>query len=591
MIILSINAYHGDASAAIVMDGRLVAAAEEERFSRIKHSAGFPQEAIKYCLKVAGLSIGDVDYIAIPRDPKARVWRKLYYGLKIPALFARRLVALRKSQHIKGALAGIFQIDQNRIKARLVNVEHHRAHIASSFFVSGYEEALLFSADGLGDFASTMWGVGEGNKIRILGEVCFPHSLGLYYTAITQYLGFPNYGDEYKVMGLAAYGQPQYKAEFKKIITESSKTGFKLRLDYFLHHRKLVDMNFEGGYPSLEPLFSDYLEKRLGQQRRKSEPLQERHKDIAASLQARLEEVIFSLLNGVYKRSKSHKGHIRHKLCLCGGVALNCVVNGKIFEHTPFEEVYIPPAAGDAGLAIGAAYYLWHQLLDRPRGFVMEHAYWGPQYNAEVISYELGLMSEELTKQGCKITRIGDWGELCCRVAQEIARGKIVGWFQGRMEWGPRALGSRSILVDPRRPQMKDILNKRIKHRETFRPFAPSVLEEKTGEYFEQSHPSPFMLFTYKVKPEKRDIIPAPTHVDGTGRVQTVSREQNPLFWRLIKEFEKITGVAVLLNTSFNENEPIVCSPHEALNCFLRTKMDTLVLENYLINRAPDSTS
>ncbi|MDP3731576.1 MAG: carbamoyltransferase [Candidatus Omnitrophota bacterium] len=584
MIILGINAYHGDASAAIIKDGRLVAAAEEERFNRIKHSAGFPEGALNYCLNAAGICIREVDYIAIPRDPRARLLRKLYYGIKIPQLALRRWAALNKVGGTKNKLADIFQIRKSEIKAKIINIEHHRAHLASSFLVSPFEKALLFSADGLGDFASTMWGVGEENKMKILGDISFPHSLGIYYTAITQYLGFLHYGDEYKVMGLAAYGEPEHKDEFDKIVTTDGGLGFKLGLNYFVHHRKLVDMNFDEGEPTLELLYSSYLEKRLGPHRKKSDAIEKRHKNIAASLQAKLEETIFLLLNRIYELQPLGDDKL-DALCMAGGVALNCVANGKIFAQTPFKKIYIQPAAGDAGLAIGAAYYVWHQILNRPRDFVMEHAYWGPEFSLEDISYELRVISDELNKQGCALIKIEDEEELCRRTALEIADGRVVGWFQGRMEWGPRALGNRSILVDPRRPEMKDILNNRIKHREPFRPFAPSVLEEKAGEYFEDTNPSPFMLFTHHVKPEKRNVIPAPTHVDGTGRLQTVSQRGNPLFWKLIKEFDKITGVPALLNTSFNENEPIVCRPREALECFLKTKMDTLVMGTFIIKK------
>ena len=579
MIILGLNVYHADASAAIVVDGKLIAAAEEERFNRIKHCAGLPAEAVKYCLKEAGASIKDVDYIAIPRSAKARFFKKLYYGVKIPRLALRRLHALGKTRNIKTTIAGIFNLDDKEIKANLVNIEHHKAHIASSFFVSPFERASLFSADGLGDFASTMWGGGEGNKMKIAGDISFPHSLGLYYTAITQYLGFCSFGDEYKVMGLAAYGTPEYKDEFEKILKYSGGMKFELGLRYFLHHKKLVDMNFEAGYPALDILFSEYLEKRLGPARKKDEPVEERHKNIAASLQSRIEEIIFSLLNELYRQNNLDT------LCLSGGVAFNCVANGKIYTRAPFKNIYIPPAPGDAGLAIGAAYYLWHEILGKPRNFVMDHAFWGPAYDSDMVSAELQSRRDELNQQGCKVTQMRNDQELYKITAQAIADGKIVGWFQGRTEWGPRALGNRSIVVDPRRAEMKDILNSRIKRREPFRPFAPSILEEKTGDYFEQTHPSPFMLFTYKVKPDKEKLIPAPTHIDGTGRLQTVSKRANLRYWNLIKEFENITGVPVVLNTSFNENEPIVNTPKEALDCFLRTRMDVLALGAYVIER------
>ena len=579
MIILGINAYHGDASAALMIDGKLSAAAEEERFSRIKHCAGFPKEAVRYCLVKCSVSLKQVDYIAIPRDPKVRLARKIYYGIKIPTLALRRLVALRKTQSVKTTLAEIFGLEEKDIKANVMFVEHHIAHIASSFFVSPFQNAFLVSMDGLGDFASTMWGIGNGNRIEILGSIAFPHSLGMYYTAVTQYLGFLKYGDEYKVMGLASYGQPEYGDEFEKIVWNLDGQGFKLGLDYFVHHRKLVDMNFEEGYPLMEILYSPYIEKRLGPHREGTEPIEKRHENIAASLQERLEDILFSFLN------QQHERHKQASLAMAGGVAFNCVANGKIFDRTPFERVYIQPAAGDAGLAIGAAYHVWHQVLGKPRDFVMEHAYWGPEYSDDRIGEELRVNNDALTRQGCTISKIEEEDSLCRWTAEQIASGKIVGWFQGRMEWGPRALGNRSILVDPRRPEMKDVLNARIKHREPFRPFSPSILEEKTGEFFEHSHTSPSMLMAYKVRPEKQETIPAPTHVDGTGRLQTVSRATNLRYWKLIKEFEKLTGVPVLLNTSFNENEPIVCTPKEAIDCFLRTKMDVLVMGSRIVER------
>ncbi|MDD5553085.1 MAG: carbamoyltransferase [Candidatus Omnitrophica bacterium] len=579
MIILGINAYHGDASAAIIADGKLIAAAEEERFNRIKHSAGFPGQAVRYCLKEAGVAPDKIDYVAVPRQPCARIIKKIYYGIKVPRLAARRYTALKMTRGIKTDLAGSLGMDEKLIRARFVNIEHHRAHLASSFFVSPFDKALVFSADGLGDFASTMWGIGEGNKLKITGDICFPYSLGLYYTAITQYLGFPAYGDEYKVMGLAAYGEPEYRDEFKEIVFEHGDLGFKLGLDYFLHHKKLVDMNFEEGYPSLEPLYSGYLEARLGPARKSPSPIERKHYNIAASLQGRLEEIIFGMLNGL-------SGRINLKdICMSGGVAFNCVANGKILSNTGFRDVYIPPAAGDAGLAIGGAFYLWYHLLNNPRSFTMEHAYWGPAYKAEDVSRALESQGNALNKEGCKITRISDEDQLCRSAAKAIAEAKVVGWFQGRMEWGPRALGNRSIFVDPRRKEMKDLLNSRVKHREPFRPFAPSVLEERTSEYFEGGNYSPFMLFAYKVRPEKKELIPAVTHVDDTARVQTVSRRDNPLFWQLISEFDKLTGVPVLLNTSFNDNEPVVNSPREAVECFLRTKMDILVMENFFIEK------
>jgi carbamoyltransferase len=584
MYILGVNAYHGDASAAIVCDGQLVAAVEEERFTRIKHCAGFPYQAVKYCLEAAGIKPQELTHIAIARDPKAQLSAKVIYALKIPQMAVRRLAPQGKFAAIKEEVARALDVDVEKLPAEVRRVEHHKAHLASSFFVSGFDQAALLSVDGLGDFASTMWGLGQDNMITVGGAIVFPHSLGFFYTAITQYLGFWNYGDEYKVMGLASYGEPEFADEFTRIVQiERSRSGsgikdgklhFELGLDYFIHHKVGSQITWEEGAPVIGQLYSDFLEKRLGPARQAGAAVERRHQNIASSLQKRLEEAVIGLLNRLYEF------YGLEKLCLAGGVAFNCVANGLIFERTPFREVYIQPAAGDAGLAVGAAFYVYHQLLKQPRSFVMNHAYWGPEFSEEEIRQGV----ERLRIANCEL-RIAELPEeeLVKVTARHIAEGKIVGWFQGRMEFGPRALGNRSIVVDPRRPEMKDILNSRIKHREPFRPFAPSILEESTGDYFDQSYPSPFMLMTYNVRPEKRDLIPAPTHVDGTGRLQTVSREQNLRYWQLIKEFEKLTGVPVVLNTSFNENEPIVCTPEEAIECFLRTKMDVLVMGNYLV--------
>lgn len=580
MVILGINAYHGDASAALVVDGQLVAAAEEERFNRVKHAAGFPSQAIRYCLGAAGIIPKEIDAVALARDPRARFLQKALYAVRMPRLALDRLGALKRFASVKEELGSALEVGGEDLKATFYRVEHHKAHLASSFFVSPFEEAALLSVDGLGDFASTMWGLGRDTDLIIRGAIAFPHSLGIYYTALTQYLGFWKYGDEYKVMGLAAFGEPEYEDCFKKIVQLNGDLGFMLGLDYFIHHKSGPEMTWREGEPILGRLYGNGLIGRLGPERKSNEPLESRHQNVAASLQARLEEAMFTMLNRLYERTKSKN------LCMAGGVAFNCVANGQIFKRTPFERVYIQSAAGDAGLAIGAAYYVWHQVLGKPRSFVMRHSYWGPEFSESEISSVLTARREEIEKAGGFVRKIESNELLCKHTAEQIADGKIVGWFQGRMEWGPRALGNRSILVDPRRSEMKEILNNRIKHREPFRPFAPSILEERVGDYFEQSHPSPFMLMTYKVATEKRKMIPAPTHVDGTGRLQTVGREENPLYWQLIKEFEKLTGVPVLLNTSFNENEPIVCTPEEALACFLRTRIDLLVMGNYVLQKA-----
>ena len=578
MNILGINAYHANASAAIVCDGNLVTAVEEERFNRVKYAAGFPAAAVRYCLAEAGLTLNEIDHVAIPRNPWARIATKLLYAIRMPRFTFDRIRVMKRFGGIHADFAAAFDVDPKTIRAQFHRVEHHVAHLASAFYVSPFDRAAVLSADGLGDFASTMWATGEGNRLNVHGSVAFPHSLGLYYTALSQYLGFWKFGDEYKVMGLAAYGDPNYVEELRHVVTPGNGKGFSLGLEYFCHHKTGPDMTWQenGKTPVLGQLFSPYLEERLGKTRKAGEPVGKKHQDIAASMQVVLEEAYFRLLNKL-----DSAGH-QNKVCLAGGVAFNCVANGKIFDHTPFSEIYVQPAAGDAGLSVGAAYYVHHQILGQPRTFVMDHAYWGPQFTSEALGQ--ALENSQIRDLGFPVKRLSD-EELTRLTAEQIADGKIVGWYQGRQEWGPRALGNRSIFVDPRRAEMKDTLNHRIKHREPFRPFAPSILEEATGQYFERSHPSPFMNLAYKVRPEKRAMIPAPTHVDGTGRLQTVSRQTNPRYWALIKEFEKQTGVPVLLNTSFNENEPIVLTPREAIDCFLRTRMDVLALGNYLVEK------
>jgi carbamoyltransferase len=419
-----------------------------------------------------------------------------------------------------------------------------------------------------------------------LDRVYYPHSLGLFYTAMTQFLGFRNFGDEYKVMGLAAYGEPRFAAEVGKLVPAHGDGGFRLDLSYFRHLSEGVDMTWEEGSPELGQVYSARLEDLLGPARRSDEELSQRHKDLAASMQRVYEERFFALIRRVLAATGSKR------LCLAGGCALNSLANGRMFEHTDVEEVFIQAAAGDAGTALGAALYAHHDVLGRPRGgFVMEHSSWGPAYDAKEI--RRAIAEAVPGSEG----RDGRWGEiaidaapdedaLCGQTAEAIAAGEVVGWFQGRSEWGPRALGNRSILADPRRPDMKDILNLKIKRRESFRPFAPSILEERLGEWFTIDHPDPFMLRVYPIRPARRAEIPAVTHVDGTGRVQTVSDRSNALYARLIRAFERRTGVPMVLNTSFNENEPIVNTPQEALSCFLRTRMDLLVLGKVRVRRS-----
>jgi len=437
--------------------------------------------------------------------------------------------------------------------------------MASSFYLSPFDEAACLTIDGFGDFVSTMFGSGRGNRMQVSRWVQFPHSMGLFYTACTQYIGFEKYGDEYKVMGLAPYGEPEYLEAFREIIPLLADGRFELNLDYFVHHSAGVDMQWDGGAPTMGPVFSDLWSKRFGPARKRDEPLEQKHNNLARSLQAMAEEVYFHTLNKLAADNDSGN------LCLAGGCAYNSVANGKIFERTPFKELHIHPAAGDAGTAVGAAYWVWHETLGMPREFRLENANLGPDYPDAEIKRALDAVDMEYEW-------VQDEQRLVDLTVERIVAGDVVGWFQGRSEWGPRALGNRSIVVDPRRHDMKDILNERIKRREPFRPFAPSILEEKSGEYFEESYPVPYMLQVYQVRPGKREEIPAVTHVDGSGRLQTVSRDSNPLYHNLIRTFGERTGTPVLLNTSFNENEPIVNLPEEAIDCFRRTKMDTLAV-------------
>lgn len=572
MYILGVNAYHGGASACLLYKGEVIAAAEEERFKRIKYWAGFPSEAIEYCLQEAGISPYDVDHIGISRDPSANLHKKVLFALKRRPDFTfikDRLSNMARVRNYKEAFSEALSISSKDLSAQFHHVEHHRAHMASAFFVSPYDEAAVISVDGMGDFVSTMWGVGKGNEIKVLGQVEFPHSLGLFYTALTQWLGFPKYGDEGKVMGLAPYGSPNYLDEMSQILRLQQNGTFELNLDYFVHHAEGVDMTWAAGAPHLGTLFSDKLAKLLGVPREPKEEISQHNKDIAASLQSMLEQAEFNLVNRLQEQTGMDT------ICMAGGVALNSSFNGKILPHTPFKDIYIQPAAGDAGTALGAAYYVYHQVLGNSRKYVMQHAYTGPGYSNEQI--ESVLQANSLSYE------MLDEGKLIERASHIIANGDVLGWFQGRMEWGPRALGNRSILADPRRDNMRDILNARIKHREQFRPFAPSIHLDATSEFFDQSYPDPFMLKIYNVHHEKRAVIPAVTHVDGTGRLQTVERGTNPLYWSLIESFREKTNVPVVLNTSLNENEPIICKPQEAVDCFLRTKMDAMALGNYLL--------
>jgi carbamoyltransferase len=578
--VLGINAYHGDAAACLFSDGRLIAAAEEERFRRVRHWAGLPAHAVRYCLKEGGLTLRDIEHIAINRNPHANILKKALFVLRHQPTWAAMRSRLRNSTSVQGVARALAAEFSSPLRATVHHIEHHRAHLASSFSVSPFDAAAVASVDGFGDFVSTMVGDAEGGRIRILDRVSFPHSLGLFYLAMTQHLGFFGYGDEYKVMGLAAYGEPEYLDRLRKIVQLRNRGRFELSLEYFLHHADGITLSWEDAAPTVSRVFSEAFVNLLGPPRHPDEPVTARHRNLAASLQAVYEETFFHILNHLQARTN------RRSLCLAGGCALNSVANGKIFARTPFDAVYIPPAPGDAGGAIGAAVAVWHQILGRSRDFVMDRHDWGPAYSAAAIQDELDKRDHELAARRCRVDRFDDEPARCRRVAEAIARGEVVGWFQGRMEWGARALGQRSILADARRPEMKDTLNARIKRREAFRPFAPSILEEAVGTYFEETRPSPFMTMTYRVRPDKRAVIPASTHVDGSGRLQTVSGKRQPLYWGLIKAFENLTGVPVVLNTSFNENEPIVCTPGEALDCFLRTRMDSLAIGPFVLSQS-----
>ncbi len=582
MLILGISAFHGDCSAAILKDGQLVAAVEEERFTRVKHWAGFPEHAVRFCLREAGAELKDLDHIAVSRDNKANLGKKILYTLPRP-VFWKKLGGILKNvktfQSIEDLFAEKFGVPAEDIKPKIKRVEHHLCHLAAAYLVSPFRQSALVSVDGLGDFVSAMYGAGNENRMEVFKRVYSPHSIGLFYTMITQYLGFKKYGDEYKVMGLASYGKPVYKKEMEEIISYRGSGAYGLNMKYFAHHRTKIDFNWKTGVPELPDLYTEAFTARFGKPRAPGEEVTDFHKNFAASMQKHTEHILFEIFGHV------HGVTGLDKLCFAGGVAMNSVANGKILKHTPFKELYIPPAPSDAGNSVGAAFYTWNQHLGRERSFLLERAYLGPGYGDGDIGATLDKYKDRLREEEFEVTPGLDEDRLVDRVVDYICEGKVVGWFQGKMEFGARALGNRSIVVDPRRGDMKEILNARIKKREQFRPFAPSILIEKVPEWFEESYPVPFMEKVYDIKREKRAAIPAVTHVDGTGRLQSVSRECNPLYYKLIQTFEKKTGVPILLNTSFNENEPIVSTPGEALEAFLRTKMDVVVLKNRIISR------
>ncbi len=562
MHIIGLVAQYHDSACAIVKDGKVVAASEEERFNRVKHSQGFPELALRYCLEECGVDIEDVEYAGYYFKPAKRLYGVVTSSIANTKTMkgARKSWGFIKRSYTQFKMASAVEdiLKENGFKGKLYNIEHHIAHAASSFFVSPFERAAILTADATGETSSTQLALGEDREIKILDEIRQPHSLGYLYAAVTQYLGFKRNSDEYKVMGLAAYGKPTYVDKFRKVIRLVPEGKFEVDTRYFTPPSPPAE---------IKKISKSFI-KLFGPPRDKGEPIDERHADIAASLQYILEETLIHIARHLYSVTGTKN------LCLAGGVALNCVANAKILEATEFENIFIQPAANDPGCAIGTAMYIQHSILGRPREYVMVDPYLGPKFSNEQI--EDALRSEGVEYERCEnIER---------RAAELIAEGNIVGWFQGRMEWGPRALGNRSILADARRADMKDIVNRRIKMREPFRPFAPAVLREHVDEFFEFSGDSPFMLLAVRVKPDKAKLIPSVVHVDNTARIQTVSEKNNQRFYKLIKHFKEITGVPVVLNTSFNvQGEPIVCTPVDGVRCFKNAGLDYLCIGDYLV--------
>lgn len=580
--ILGINAFHADSAAVLVKDGTILSAVEEERFRRIKHWAGFPTDAIAWCLRDANIAISDIDHIAINTNPKSHRLRKILYTLSSrpdPRFLVKRWKDKKERSNLNQCLHAAFP--EHEINAELHFIDHHKAHLASAFYASPFPESSVVSIDGFGDFASGSWGFGSNTEIRTDGYVYFPHSLGAFYTAITQFLGFPNYGDEYKVMGLAPYGEPSYMTAMEEIVQLKTDGTYALNLKYFQHYgKKDLDHQWTHGSPVVGQHWSSNLEELLGKPRRTNEKLDQRYMNIAKSAQTMYEEALFNLLSTQFEKDGCPN------ISISGGCGANSVANGKIPSRTRFKNVYVQAASGDAGGALGAALEVWHKISgSRCRN--MATAYLGCHSNHQEIA-ELINQSQnkcQLEEAGCTVRQLDDT-TINDEVTDSLMRGEVVGWFEGQMEWGPRALGHRSILGDPRRADMKDILNLKIKRRESFRPFAPSILRESVRDWFETDGDVPFMMQVFIIKEEKRKIVPAVTHVDGTGRLQTVTKDENQRYYDLISTFHAKTGVPMILNTSFNENEPIVCTPQQALDCFLRTKMDILVLENTLVRRS-----
>lgn len=572
-LVLGLNTEHGDSAAALVGARGPIAAIAEERLSRKKHTADFPALAIREVLRIAQVSPGELTAIAVARNPKANLLGKGAFLLRnareAPGLIGRRLKVHERVRSMHQLVANV--VGQSVEHARLFHVEHHLAHAASAFYWSPFERAATLSIDGAGDFATAMWGVGERQKITVKRRSLWPHSLGVFYTALCQLIGFDRYGEEFKVMGLSAYGKPRYLNALKQVVDFSPSTGLRLNLDFFRHHRGQRLETVVDGSVHFERLYSDKLLELMGPARRREEPLTDRDCDVAASLQARYEEVFLSMVQHAVSVANCRD------IALAGGCLLNSVANGRMLTEGYVDRAYFQPAATDDGTAVGAAHYVLHQRFGVPRCGAVASAFWGPAWSDSDIEPVVRGLNRPFVKLAPS--------ELVDRAARAISQGKIVGWFQGREEWGPRALGNRSILCNPALSGMKATLNARIKNREAFRPFAPVVRLPDLSRIFEGEHEVPFMVVVYKVREQWRPLLPAVTHQDDSGRVQTVTREQNALYYDLIGRFGELTGIPVLLNTSFNENEPVVHSPEQAVACFERTQMDALGIGPYWIEK------
>ena len=559
MNILGISCFCHDSAACLSQDGKIIAAASEERFNRQKSSSAFPIQATNFCLQKAGLTVYDIDYLGFHEKPFLKFSRVILGHLEAYPFSLRNFLDTMPCWLQDRLIMPLVFKQELGYEGKPLFIKHHLAHAASSFLVSPFEEAAILTADGVGEWATTAYGLGKGNNIEIFKEIYFPDSLGLLYTAVTTYLGFAALEGEGKVMGLASYGKPVYLDKFKQIVNVHPDGSFSLAQRFF-------------GFNRGSRMYNAKFIKLFGRERQIGEEIEERHCDIAASLQKFTEDILIGITRKIHQELKVDQ------LCLAGGLFLNCVANNKILEDTPFKEIFIQPAAGDSGGALGVSSYIYNSILNNRRNYIMSDAYLGPDFSTENIR-------RILFNREIKFKELGD-AELCRYIAARIAGDKIVGWFQGRMEFGPRALGNRSILANPCNPGMKDLLNSKVKQRESFRPYAPAVLEEKAGDFFQAKQFSPFMLLAAKVREDKRSVIPAVTHIDGSARVQVVNKEASPKFWLLIRELENLTGVPVVMNTSFNlRGQPIVCSPEDALNSFEDSQMDCLALENLVVER------